>query len=374
MILSRNKLEVIRREQSRSKVVAVVTMPLYDNHGGILQCFALVRYLSDQGFYPVVLDKFQFYSGWRFFVYRILRVIPFQNVRGIRSRYVKSKVQRKLIARYIRTTDRIHSKHEVAAYYDALDPFAVVVGSDQVWRFSYIDDGYWDFYFLTFVTNAKKIAYAASFGTASWEAPNLRKLAKKYLSDFEAVSTREESGVVICNDYFDLQDAAHVVDPTLFYDKKYYERVFNLDEACLGGGVVTYILDLTPLKKKLVAEVSVDMGMSVNDLHSGSKRKALSFIDWVSAISKADFVLTDSFHGMVFSIIFQKQFYAIINEGRGADRFVSLAKKLGLEDRLLFDNAGINVERKIEYESVLIKLDEHVAFSKNFLLRALGSD
>ena len=105
--------------------------------------------------------------------------------------------------------------------------------------------------------------------------------------------------------------------------------------------VVSYVLDITEEKKEIVRMASTtlnDDSLNLMDypLNEEGRQRLYSVEDWLAAISNAEFVVTDSFHGCVFSIIFNKPFIVVANKGRGIERFLSILQLLGLEERLVF--------------------------------------
>ena len=223
------------------------------------------------------------------------------------------------------------------------DDFDVlIVGSDQIWRPVYIlniDEAYlgfakdWD---------VRRIAYAASFGVADWSEYSdeqtvvCRNLAQK----FDVVSVREDSGGGLCRNYLGV-DAVHVLDPTMLVDIKHYIRHINsckkrypkrmclayiLDEADDKLNVFNNIVEYRDFKICLWKNVSI---------------KNPTVEEWLKGFHDAEFVFTDSFHGCVFSIIFNKPFWVIGNKERGNARFDSLLKQFNLESRRI-DVSEIN--------------------------------
>ncbi len=106
-----------------------------------------------------------------------------------------------------------------------------------------------------------------------------------------------------------------------------------------------------------------------------NSKETYSVPEWLASFANADFVITDSFHGMVFSIIFEKEFVVIGNSKRGIDRFISLLSLLKLENRLIFDLKDLEKKdlKPIDYSRVNIVLDNEKKKSKDFLLGALNA-
>ena len=221
---------------------------------------------------------------------------------------------------------------------------AIVVGSDQVWRPKYygkIENAY-----LGFAKgwNIKRIAYAASFGTDDWEYTDEQtKECGELLKKFDAISVREASGVTLCKEHFGVE-VQHVIDPTmLLYKEDYIRLIEAANTPKAKGTLLNYILDETPGKKELIEQIAKDKSLvpfrvnsRVEDHKALLKERIQPPVEqWLRGFYDAEFVVTDSFHACVFSILFGKPFVVIGNKKRGMARFESLLKMFGLEDRLV---------------------------------------
>lgn len=222
-----------------------------------------------------------------------------------------------------------------------------IVGSDQVWRGIYAREMRdLPLFFLSFTSQKQRnrsFAYAASFGSDEWEGtPEETAECARLLKDFKAVSVREHSGIRICREVFGV-DAVQMPDPALLLDQEDYTRLIHrwwtlrLPQPCMA----VYLLDETEEKKQLTQAVAEHAGLYPQQLtaHGDAPRAMdripLSVPQWLRCIRDAECVLTDSFHGCVFAIIFNKPFVCLGNEERGSARFDSLLGTFGLQDRLL---------------------------------------
>ena len=220
-----------------------------------------------------------------------------------------------------------------------------IVGSDQVWRPAYnnLNNTY-----LSFAErwNVKRIAYAASFGTDEKEYSTEQiVMCTPLIQRFDAVSVREDSGVTLCKEYFGVQ-AQHVLDPTLLLDKEDYIKL--VEEKGFGpskGNLFVYLLDENEEKMALVNRVAKGNNLAPffvkvksDNIYAPVEDRIQPHVEkWLRAFMDAKFVITDSFHGCVFSILFNKPFIAIGNSDRGLARFNSLLRMFDLEDRLVLD-------------------------------------
>ena len=355
--------------------IGILTLPLHTNYGGILQAYALQTVLERMGHEVVVFDtpnKMPLPPLWKLplsFVKRTLLKSMGRIDRIFIERYNNSvqPIITKEIQPFI--DEKIHRK--VFANFSkigAREFDAIVVGSDQVWRSIYfvpmwlgfpIENAYLSF---TKGWNLKRISYAASFGTDKWEYNEEQTLhSREALQMFDAVSVREENGVKLCKQYFDV-DALHVLDPTMLLDVNDYIELFKQKQTPKSkGNLLNYVLDETDEIESLIKKVASMKKMvpfAVNNPYEGDNTKPLnqrikpSVEAWLRGFYDADFVITDSFHACVFSIIFKKQFIVIGNKERGMARFESLLKMFGLEERLVDEKVDVNNLYPIDYDKV----------------------
>lgn len=364
--------------------IGLLTLAPSHNYGGILQTVALYSYLESLGYEVILIDSRAVRPIWKKIIFKILEIFPFQNIKNIRETKVKAFQLAPFIKEYLpNVSEGIYDSMHLKQLVEKNKFDAVVVGSDQVWRHQYIKERDYSVYFLNFKVDfpVKKISYAASFGKDSWEAPAEIEKIKALIKEFSAVSVREKSGVALCRDVFDFKDGKYVLDPTMLVGDKFYEKFI------VGGilaveekSIVTYFLDENDSMAKVVNSVAkskstVDKTLQIVSLGKKHNDKFYSVEDWLGNIKNANFVITDSFHGMLFSILFKKQFLVIGNSERGLARFTSFLSIVGLESRLFlpensFDSEGI-VNSVIDYESITLKIEKLRAMSKQFLLGAL---
>lgn len=366
--------------------IGILTLPIAENYGGILQAVALYRYLHNQGHDVVLIYKDNKTAFYRYIIKEILLKIPFHDFRKIKTNNNKGikAFHRPFIEKEIfKISQNLYTQEDLEIFTKKENFNAIIVGSDQVWRKSYMGRKYYKNYFLDFVAGSevKKIAYAASFGKDYWEGKDDIDEISKLLADFTAVSTREKSGVAICKNSFGFSDAKHVLDPTMLMDKEFYinEIISKYDTSRVSkGGLLTYVLDEEDEKREIIDFVKENL--QIDNIHHlkgfNSLKTTYSVPEWLASFSNADFVVTDSFHGMVFSIIFEKDFLIIGNEGRGMDRFVSLLSMLWLENRLILNKFQLNKDKleKIDFLKVRKILNERRIFSKLFLEKLLNGN
>lgn len=342
--------------------ICILTQPLHTNYGGLLQAYALQTVLKRMGHEVWTEDRKlrpPFIVRIKLLIARLIRYKGLYYPTKKQERFIAQKTI-PFVRKYITTTEPIslNTKEKFRKYnFDAY-----VVGSDQVWRPMY--SPYLPNYFLDFTMGeqVKRLAYAASFGTPDWEftleqTQQCAVLAKK----FDAISVREDSGVELCRKYLGV-DAVHLLDPTMLLNKEDYIRLVEQEQTPASGKkLMTYVLDQLEEKWAIIEKVSQTLGLSSNVIMPEREFKKVGtkgiekcifppVTDWLRGFMDAEYVVTDSFHGTVFSILFNKPFIVIANRERGMARFTSLLKLFGLENRLVYSLEDITDE--MLYESV----------------------
>lgn len=366
--------------------IAILTQPLHNNYGGLLQAFALQHYLKNQG-HDVLTVDFVWNHQPRFFgiktiVGNILRKCvlryPIKSIFPVTDEQKRAISQHtnRFTSEHIRTTQKIYSVAEFS-YIKHYSFDAYVVGSDQVWRPAYSPG--MSAFFLSFLNKeekAKRIAYAASFGVDNCGEFSAEQLADyaPLLQRFDAVGVREDSAVDLCQQHFGAT-AEHVIDPTLLLEKETYCQLVAQDNIpASNGNMMVYVLDKAPEKQLIINTVASERGLKPYTVMPEQNGVYPPVTQWIRGFMDAQYVVTDSFHGVAFSIIFNKPFIAIGNHDRGLARFTSVLKMLGLEQRLIFSPADLSAElinQYIDFAKVNQLKAEKQQFAAAFLNKAL---
>jgi hypothetical protein len=368
--------------------VGILTLPLWHNYGGILQAYALRSAIGNLGHDAVLLDVHRpVVDRTTLRMMRLKRALR-RVVRGRSAPWYPDACEVITISRNTRlfVENRIHPKTEfipVDHLADLLDQFdAIVVGSDQVWRREYMPD--LATYFLAFSGHSpRRISYAASLGVDHWRFnPGETQFIVRNLNQFHAISVREDSAVAMLS-ALGIQ-TSRVCDPTFFFEAEHYCRLANV--AAKGGDsrlIFTYVLDETARTagalESLVLESDGEAFTIMPKPFGPGFRTTLEeyFFPpveaWLRAFNDCGFVITDSFHGCVFSLIFNRPFVAVANEERGKARFEALLGRYGLTDRLFSSLADIDIKSlaPIDWESVNRTRAEEKGHGLAFLVAAL---
>lgn len=386
--------------------IGILTQPLHNNYGGVMQAFALQTVLKRMGHQPINLSR-KYYDKLSYrryilnvgsFLKCLFRIYilhdnrwvlmnPFKE--GYCPHKCKPAVTKEALSCFVKShieqSSNVYSSKVLYSIVDELSLDAIVVGSDQVWREDYspcITD-----YFLHFLpkdNRLKKIAYAASFGTdlLNISSENL-SACQEGIKQFQAISVRENSGLDILAEQFG-REAIQVLDPTLLLSMQDYDKL--IAEECISSsstGVVSYVLDDTSYKTDILQAVqqyflsSQVTRLKMHPLFEPDDCIIPTMGQWLQSIRDAEFVITDSFHGCVFSIIFRKPFIAIGNEFRGLDRFRTLLGDFGLMNRLVlsfddFKNKESELISSIDYTEVYIKYEAMRSMSITWLEKHLA--
>ena len=371
--------------------IAILTLPLHTNYGGILQAYALQTVLQRMGHEVEVLQNTSVYAHNPF-------LMPLVYVKRIAIKFLKDwntpvfiECKRKKEAPVIRqNTDRFINKYvnlrKIKSLKDifSTDYDAFVVGSDQIWRKSYFI-GMWNtqikdaYLYFTSKWDIKRIAYAVSFGTDNIDeySPSDIVDCKEAIGMFDAVSVRESSGIELCLENFG-KEAEHVLDPTMLLTKEdYISLIEKSGVPCSPGDMLCYILDPTPLKNSIISKIAKEKNLTpfnvfaeVYNMHLPLEQRIQPPLEaWLRGFMDAKFIVTDSFHACVFSIIFGKPFLAIGNKDRGMSRFSSLLMKFGLQSNLIYNDFELDNFPNKPGEMLIAKLAIERQKSYEFLNR-----
>lgn len=372
--------------------IAILTQPLKSNYGCVLQAYALQTVLGRMGHDVEIIKREYPKPSLRVRLKNILRFVHtlfFKYVYGksylvlsnpfkIEYTYLPISNVYQFIYSYIKQSRAIYTTDELDKYFKVKDFDVYIVGSDQVWRPRYspcIAN-----YFLdskSIAVNAKRIAYAASFGTSEWEYSKEQTILFSNLAvKFDSISVREDSGIKLCEEFLKVK-AVHVLDPTMLLNISDYISLIdkiNVDKNEIA--IACYILDDTEEKRSIISEVAAyfDTIPFYSNPHIVSNNYVqLSIEEWLNTFRRAKFIIVDSFHGCVFSILFQKPFIVIGNKARGISRFESLLKMFNLQYRMVMSVDDF-IDRKeklltnaIDYEYVQSVIIEERKKSISFL-------
>lgn len=349
--------------------VGILTVPFNNNYGGYLQCYALMKTIRSLGHEPVVINRRQNIKAkglgnFKAFIANKIhgKKERMYSIKSMEDYYaMKGKNMYPFVEKYIKPLTQPLYKISDYQKIEPLNLDSVIVGSDQVWRPQYVPDI--EEYFLKYIPRKiRKIAYAASLGSDKLEYKEQElSNCSELLKSFYSVSTREKSGQNIIKEYFCYSNVHVVLDPTMLLDNEDYNSIIGKNRTSEGSALFAYILDRNPQKEKLISILASKYSSPVYDILKIGKNAPFSSVEaWLNGIKTARFVVTDSFHGTVFSILFNRQFVVIGNTKRGNGRILDLLSLFGLTDRLIdadFKENDININNNIDWNQVNQKLE-----------------
>ena len=328
--------------------IGILTVPFNNNYGGFLQAYALKSILLDLGHEVIFInrrrDKNTSIKGrFRDFIYKITGIAE-RREKKIKTISVNTDRFRDKYLTPI--TEEFYSSEELGKC-NKMGFDCYIVGSDQVWRYKYAQKSISDYFFNFVDSNVQRFSYAASFGTDVMEYPPQEiPLCSNLLTNFSFVSVREASSVEMLKKVFAFPNAVAVLDPTLLLNVSDYEQLFDNLTPPDKPYILSYILDDNTSIRKEINGISLNKSVNIIDVKAQtgdmSKLKVLEPIEkWLMLIANADLIITDSFHGTIFSILFNRPFITLGNNTRGMMRFEDLLSQFGLMNRLVYDTDSI---------------------------------
>lgn len=366
------------------KICTITCHDVY-NHGASLQAYGLMKYLMNCGHEVEIIDYKPDYLSKHFNLWSIDN-----------PKWEKNKVT-KLIYLTLKLPIRLRERNKKRAFDLFTAAFlniskskyvsneqlkrntpqadVYLCGSDQIWNCLH-QNGKDPSFYLDFVPDEKiKASYAASFATDSIPDDYI-PVVKKRIKRLDAISVREKSGVEIVH-RMDILAASPVVDPVFLVEKEDWNQMGT--DKFTEKYILIYDFDSSQLVKKMAIELAKETGYKIYTLHSGK----LSYADesftldgpetFVSLVRNAHFVISNSFHAAVFSVLYERQF-AIVNRTEAINtRMRDLLDDLKLNDRLVDENYSMKkLLKPIEYKESKTILDEKISFSKHYLQSVLA--
>ncbi|TXK82504.1 polysaccharide pyruvyl transferase family protein [Paenibacillus sp. N3.4] len=361
------------------KVCTITCHDVY-NHGASLQAYGLMRYLKTCGHDVEIIDYKPDYLSNHYNLWSVNNP-KWEKNKATKFLYVALKIPTRLRERAKkRAFDKFKSKYlpitnvryttNEQLKKDTPHADAYLCGSDQIWNCLH-KNGKDPAFYLDFVPDEKiKAAYAASFATDSI-SDEYQPLVKERVERLDAIGVREKSGVEILS-RLNINKANHVVDPVFLLDKRDWDQLGNKEFP--DQYILIYDFDSSSLIKKIAMEVAKEKGYKIYTLHSGKLKYADKYFTmdgpetFVSLVKNAQFIISNSFHAAVFSILYEKPF-VIVNRTEAINtRMRDLLDDLQLKDRLVSENYSLQeIVRSIEFQGSKKLLQEKIDFSKRYL-------
>jgi len=338
--------------------IGVVTFHRAINLGGVLQAFALQYFLKERGFQSEIIDyrcpvlEKQYYS----------RQLDWKKLKKIASAIVRNGVLKRNTSKFddfridhLPISDTVYYPSNIGAANDKYDVF--VTGSDQVW--SWDCAGFDKAYFLDFVTKPNtKLAYAASFGGAS-VPKEFEHDYQKLLMDFDDITVREAVGTEIVGSVA-ARSASIVLDPTLLIQQSIWRKELVDSSSIERPYLLVYMIaeckELLTLAKKVAKKKNLEIVYVSDRIYKPSgvtSKRNVGPKEFVTLVSGSEAVVTNSYHGICFSLIFRKElFVGFLRQNIKVNaRLLYVIKKYRLEERLI-DSEVFSVDSKIDFDFI----------------------
>ena len=378
--------------------VGILTILNVNNYGAELQCCALYRKLQQLGYDAEVINYlFGIHPEHVFDGEKRTVPIPLKQLIKVKllpvvqnmfcmfhqkNKRLRNKRFDEFHAKYNHLTSTVYPS--VKSLYEAKFNYDVLcIGSDQVWNYM---KGYsLEPFFACFdKNNMKKITYASSIGLSSLSV-EAEQVFKKELASFAYISVREQQASEILEKLLNRKIDV-VLDPTLILNKQEWIEVAKYDMCPKEKYLLVYIVTIKPcdyvltLARHIAKQRNLKILRICRDAypeHSGSDVEEILTAgpsDFVGLFSKAEFVVTNSFHGTVFSINFSKPFYSVIKSHHSTNsRLTSILKKLGLEDRIVPVGSQLPMISDIDFSDPSAKLEAERKLSIEYINKALSN-
>ena len=378
--------------------VGILTILNVNNYGAELQCCALYRKLQQLGYDAEVINYlFGIHPEHVFDGEKRTVPIPLKQLIKVKllpvvqnmfcmfhqkNKRLRNKRFDEFHAKYNHLTSTVYPS--VKSLYEAKFNYDVLcIGSDQVWNYM---KGYsLEPFFACFdKNNTKKITYASSIGLSSLSV-EAEQVFKKELASFAYISVREQQASEILEKLLNRKIDV-VLDPTLILNKQEWIEVAKYDMCPKEKYLLVYIVTIKPcdyvlsLARHIAKQRNLKIVRICRDAypeHSGSDVEEILTAgpsDFVGLFSKAEFVVTNSFHGTVFSINFSKPFYSVIKSHHSTNsRLTSILKKLGLEDRIVPVGSQLPMISDIDFSDPSAKLEAERKLSIEYINKALSN-
>ncbi len=365
--------------------VITVTFHYSINYGAVLQCYALQKKIMGMGYETAVLNYTinELYREQHIFNITLSKNIIKKMLSFIKQglRYLihysknLNQIQRErkfkiFLKKNIKLTHKFRNSKEANDYINKIP--AVIIGSDQVWN-PRITRGYDDIYYLKSYLG-KKISYAASIGEEQ-EDSHITNEYFNLISQFEHISVREDSGKLFLKKKMDNYIEVNI-DPVFLLKKDDYLRIAkNIKEK---DYVLVYSVEENNDFLEIVNRMSDKLNVEFIALNKDSRyNKSIKYFnagvdEFLGLIKNAKFILTNSFHGVAFSLIFEKEFWVYPHSKR-PERVANLLAKLEISNRIIEKNFNTkNMINNLDYSKINGKIEQEIKKSEEYLKRTLG--
>lgn len=366
------------------KKIGILTFNNSYNYGAVLQAFATQKFLSNMG------NEAEFINYQNEYEYKYNKLFSYRKNLSLKRNIIiliKNTLFfsfwycNKSFNKFIKSmpkTCRCNSEQLNNLNFDI-----IIAGSDQIWNPNiYGENMDWNF-LLDFNTKAKKISFASSLGSYKISDEYKEKYLK-CLNDFYAISVREDFAVKQLED-LGLNNIKKVCDPTMLLSSKEWKNIINIPYKKIKGKkyALVYLMSQYEEYEEQIKKIADFYNLKIVLVSfSNLKRKyvdcyAKSYnpLEFLNILNDAELVLTNSFHGTVFSLLFSKNFFNLENI-KNPERVKSLLKQMNLTDRIIKKNDDVINSLKnikdINYKKVQKEMEKFSKDSRDWLISKIG--
>ena len=336
------------------------------NYGANLVAYSLMRSVEKMGYNAKIINYDPFVD-----------LIPMEKMKINKFKIFRNN--------FLKMTPVFSTEEELYKLNNYFDTF--IVGSDQVWRKTITSSNVLHYFFDFVRTSKNMVSYAASFGNNVWEGNEEEtKQAKQLLKRFRKISVRESDAIDICKQVFDVEPI-RVIDPTLLLTEEDYQEVIDSEEhAKVEKNYVAYYF-IFDKERKDINDIYLQEFLKNQELEiiniKGKEEKILgketfmynSVSDWLYYIKNSKMVITDSYHGVLFAILYNKPFICIGKNSKAFSRFETLFELFDIKDNFFEEFqeiSKITKIKKVDYNKINKILIKEREKAKKFLKDALS--
>lgn len=372
------------RNKNKKIRLGILAIHNVDNYGAILQTLAFYKYLNKFTNAKIINFQNPVFSSH-------LKLIRYNGLNSLKSCFkdlIRLNYRQKLLNKFkyfikknFKLTKPVNLKNMYSnSFLKNFD--ALVVSSDQVWNpdITHFDKKLRGDYFLNInIKKIKKFSYASSFGSRKFNNSEINKI-NSYLNNLDKISIREKSSLKLINKK-NLRKTQHVIDPVFLLDNKFWkDKTSRMKKIEYKNFILVYSVARSKLIKKTVRDINKNLNYKVitidpNLIATSEYDKKISdagLEEFLYYFRNSSFVITDSFHGVCFSLIFEKKFLATVSSKKYANRLTDFLTYINCQNNIYRNNSSIkNISHYEISQNSKKRIEKFKIKSKNFLRNAL---
>lgn len=376
----------------KNRKIGIITYPkIEEGKGRFLQAYALFSAVKELGYQPEILNYYP--EDWmtnKTTMAKIRNFLRNPNIWGyikiFRHKFSERRNKNSIeasTAKYFAFIKRniVYDYSHILTKEELLNKSfdAWICGSDQIWN-SHFSVGTDSAYYLQFAPKNRRISYAASMGTLDVNKDFILQ-QEKWISEIPYISVRENGTKDMLRERFDI-NSEHVCDPTFLMDKEWWNGLSS-KRIIKGSYLLLFLFDSNPLPRKMAEQIASRRNLEIvciSDDYRDSKKYNIPYgvgpEEFVSLFRYADYVCTQSFHGTVLSIIFNRQFLVFDRSGKGEVsglllRIRDLLNQLDLDERIIKNSVSVSEISEIDFSESNKRIEESRNKGIEFLSKAI---